>query len=1314
MCACYRRPVARSPQFDVFLSHPHTVSDHVHRLADGLRRHDLTPWLDVEQMAAGADVDHAISNGMADSHCCAVFVADDTPEGWVRAELSAAVSRSHSVDDFRVFLVLLPGVRKGFDHSHFPSLVTTRVWVDLRWMDDEVAEVELLAAAVRGQPPRRVSADSAPSPDVVCPYVGYRPFDEADTRFFWGRDADVQKMEEALATEPFLAVVGNSGSGKSSAVRACLVPALRTGGLAGDFDDVVVLTPGARPLRQLVAALAERHPQRSVASIHEDLLNSPDTLGVLTNDRVCWVVDQFEEVFTRAAEDEQTAAFVANVLRASRPGGGAAVVIVVRSDFVGYSTQHPGLSERTAAHQYIVKELAGDALTDAIVRPAAAMGVEFERGLVERILSDGAADPGMLPLVQHTLRELWNASDGVLSHAAYDRIGGVRGALARQTEAILRDLTPAQSTVARELLVRMVVLGEGERDTKRPLALAEARKVGAPEDVDAVIDRLATKRLMTAGDDEIELTHDSLLHEWPQLRSWIDERRDDIRTREALGREARRWMDARDDGTEDDSYLLSGHRLAAATAWAGRQPAVPTHVLDFLAASATAATLRSRAAVTRRRIVTAVAMATIVALAAISAFALFQWQQSSERRRAAESLALLAESAAVVRTDPALAVALVLEAETIEEADAARSAEAFREAWAAFTSREYQPRPAFAADDNWVWAVAWSPDGERVASAGSDGRLKLWDLATNEAVFDVQDHTGSVSGVAWSPDGERVVTAREDGRLQVWDLASGAVDMVLEGHGDWVRDVAWSPGGDRIASASSDGTVRVWDAASGGTVAVLEGHSGWVRDVAWSPDGDLLATAGTDETVRVWEAAGGEALQILRGHVDWVRGVAWSPNGDRLVSGGQDASVRLWDLATEESMVLEGHSQAVWSVAWSRSGDQVASASEDGAVRVWDAESGSATLRLAGHTNGVRDLAWSPDGERIVSGGEDGAVRVWDVVSPAATRVLHGHDGRALRVGWSPSGDRIVSASSDRTLIIWDSTSGVPVASLVGHEDWARDVAWSPDGRRVVSAGSDGTVRIWDAASGTEEATLSDDRFELRTVAWSPSGERLASAGEDQDVHIWDVASGSSRPLVGHTGRVHDLAWAPGGDRVASASADGTVRVWDLASSDATLTFAEHNGDVHGVAWSPSGEQLVSVGDDEVVRVWDAASGEVAIALAGHSGSVLGVAWSPDGDRLASVGEDRTLRVWDLDVGVSAIVFEGHVGSVSGVAWSPDGTRVVSSSFDQTLRISPAPDRNGACDLIRPYVRRSGVADRVPDGRTPVACDGFRPVGASG
>ncbi|WP_019502891.1 NB-ARC domain-containing protein [Pseudanabaena sp. PCC 6802] len=544
-----------------------------------------------------------------------------------------------------------------------------------------------------------------------------------------------------------------------------------------------------------------------------------------------------------------------------------------------------------------------------------------------------------------------------------------------------------------------------------------------------------------------------------------------------------------------------------------------------------------------------------------------------------------------------------------------------------------------------VMEVAWSPDGQRLASASIDTTVKLWHGQTGEHLKTLQGHTNQVMSASWSPDGNLLATGSEDCTIRLWHGQTGETTRILAGHERGVWCIDWSPDGKHLVSSGDDCTVRLWDVQTGKAIGIYTGHTGGVWSVKFSPDGRSLASGSQDRTIRLWDARSGNTVRMLEGHGDWVCTVAWSPDGLVLASGSSDRTVRLWDPETGQTLkILQGHTNIVWSLHWSPSQPLLASGGEDQMVRIWNTQTGQILKVVRGYANGIWSVAWQPEPRSVMaathwrpllaSGSEDDLVRVWDPNAGQELKTLEGHTNRIWAVAWSPGGQILASASGDRTVKLWDVETGRSLRTLKGHSDRVYSVSWSMVEPILASCSQDRTIKIWNVQTGQLLKTLSGHENGVTSVAFSPDGQVLASASEDTTVRLWDARSGELLSILsGHADRVMSVRFSPDGKKLLSAGEDRTIRLWQVCTGAPELTLQGHANRIWSAQFSPDGSAIASCSFDLTVRLWDAATGASLRTLEGHTSIVWSVSWSVDGKTLATGSEDETIKLWDVGTG---------------------------------------------------------------------------------
>ena len=1149
---------------------------------------------------------------------------------------------------------------------------------------------------------KRAAAAESPTPGEA-PFKGLQHFDEADADLFFGRERLVARLIARLHEEPFLTVIGASGSGKSSLVRAGLLPVIRRGERLEDGTQpltnspqwiVRVLTPTAHPLEALAEALTQDYDSvTTTTTLMDDLAQDARSLHFAvkrklarlsastsevtqpasvkaSDNRLLLVVDQFEELFTLCRDDAERRAFVDNLLTATAPEtqGQTVVVVTLRADFYAHCAQFANLRERLARRQEYIGPMSAEELRRAIEEPARQGSWEFEPGLVNWLLHDVGDEPGALPLLSHALLETWSRRRGrTLTFGGYTASGGVRGAIAKTAESVYQDLPPDQQTMARNIFMRLTELGEGTQDTRRRAALSELTP--RPELaglVSAALQTLAGARLITVGEATVEVAHEALIREWPTLRQWLADNREGLRLHRHLTEAVQAW----DALGRDPGELYRGVRLAQAQEWAQEHPD-ELNVLErtFLEAATELAQQEDAERETQRQRELEAAQQ----LAESS-----QKLAETERQRAEEQT----HSAGHLRQQRrylvgAFGIALVLLVVAalagLQAVQNARQADTnAAQAVAQQSTAEAASTQAIAQQSAAEAERARAERSARTASARQLAGAALAQLNVNperSILLALQAVTTTYSV------GEPVLPEAEEALHQA--LLTSRIQITLNPLAGPLTALAYTPDGQNLIVGLRDPLAQIWDVNTRQIRATLEGaHTLAITALSVSPDGKRIATASADGTAIVWDAATSQALLTFAKHTAPLTALSFSPNGKQIATASIDKTAYVWDATTGEVSFAVSDTAPIRSLAFSPDGQSLALTS-DARVNVWDLTDGQIAFILDGHSTTVNDVAFSPDGTRMATASEDTTARIWETGSGKDLLILSGQASSMTNVAFSPDGTLVATASFDGLVKVWDtfavSSGEQELFTLAGHASEVSDLVFSPDGQRLATTSIDGTIKVWDLTPSREQFTLVGHIARTLSVAYNPQGTQLASTSDDSTAIVWDAVTGQRLlTLNGHSNRVYNVVYSPDGTRLATASADGRAMVWDALTGKALLTLTGHEvgsvtsflSGVTGVAFSPDGTRLATSGADQTAKVWDAVTGENLLTLTGHQGALTSVRFSPDGARLLTTSADKTARVWDATTGAVLLTLTGHQNLIWNATYSPDGQHIATASRD--------------------------------------------------
>ena len=1123
------------------------------------------------------------------------------------------------------------------------------------------------------------------------PFRGLEYFDYEHRAIFFGRDAEIRKVVEQLLRReaygaPGILVEGASGSGKSSFMRAGLLPALvNPSAQSPSAAEKLRRRPVRASVRDaiwraghLANAAGEQHLAQSILECWRALPELADRLPAACTslmaladerakhwpltDRFVWLIDQLEELFALGVEDSAVNALGRFLLRLQAEG--VWTLACIRADAVPQLKEHATLREVFGANEgeYYLETMSGTALDDVIGRPAEAAGLSF--GLspsgkrLDQVLREElyAMRENTLPLLQFTLQELYQRRSGtVLQYEAYQELGGLAGSVASAAEAAWQ-ADPACVDALPRVFRGLIGVDDEGRPSKRYAPIAE---IATGDTQRELLNRLVDVRLcitdQSDGSAVVSFAHEALLRTWPRLRDWLIRESALLQARDLLVAEARRWEQ---HNKQRDWLVTAPDRLASDARVIETDMPLPEIARQFAQQSARRATRVQRV---RRLAVLSIAGLAIVAVA----FGRAALKQRDAALLAQQSSLTQAASARLQNDDVATATAVILDAFGNRAQRRRYSADALgvlQEARAA-------DRQLIAINTPDVVEVAlFSPDGRHIASGSDDGVTHIWDAATGQPLLALRGHAKSVRSAAFSPDGRRIATASWDNTVRIWDTTNAQELSQISVSGPLT--VGFSPDGQRVITGSRDRTARIWSSLNGQELLVLQGHTDNVVRAQYSSDGQRIVTASFDNTARVWDGANGKQLLVLNGHTDKVMSAMFSPDGRRIVTAAWDNTARIWDAATgAQLLVLIGHTNKLLGAAFSPDGRYVVTGSFDKTARIWDAATGRQLSVLSGHTNYVSAATFSPDGLRILTGSFDKTVRTWDAASARQLIAFRGHADRVTRAAFSPDGHSVVTASRDKSARIWDSTTGEQVRALDGHTNYVMSAAFSPDGRRIVTASLDKTVRMWDAASGRQLVILSSMPTFVFGAAFSPDGNRIVAILYDRTARILDAATGQQLlSLSGHTNSIEQASFSPDGRRVVTASDDGTARIWDAQTGRPLMVLRGHTAGVMGAEFSADGRRVVTASDDKTARLWDTESGQELLVFGGHTEGMGSASFSPDGSRIVTSDGSR-IRIWDTSTGEQLTALTGHTMAVNTAVFSPDGKRVLSASDDRTARV---------------------------------------------
>jgi WD40 repeat protein/DNA-binding SARP family transcriptional activator len=963
--------------------------------------------------------------------------------------------------------------------------------------------------------------ETTPTPGEP-PYKGLEHFDVNDEALFFGRETLTTRLVAYVQNHQLLAVIGASGSGKSSLLRAGLIPALYQE-LRDPKWRVEVITPTEHPLESLEAIITNQPPNTS-KFLMEMLSKEPDYLveriqqapKKQAESEFLLVIDQFEEIFTLCKNEAERKCYIDQLVALLEVSPSTRMVIALRADFYAHCADYPDLTHLLARNQEYIGPMNLEEIRRAIEQPARQNGWDFQPGLVDLLLREIRDEPGALPLLSHALLETWQRRSGrTMTLKGYAESGGVRGAIAKTADRVFHQrLTAHQQILARNIFLRLTELGEETQDTRRRVDISElVSNPGSLSGIQEVLDILAEARLITLSQDSAEVAHEALIREWPVLRHWLAEDRQGLVLHRHLTEAAQEW-EAMD---RDEGELYRGARLVQALDWAASH-SDHLNLLEqnFLEASRNLAdrenierekqrqqeleAAHKLAEVEQQRAeeqtktaarlkIRSFMLASLFIIAVIlGSAALFAWRQSVAEAAANHSL-LLANSAQqlnqVGRGDLALALAL----ESIKMKNPPE------EALRLFRAAAMGPGTiaVFEGHRLPVLTAAISPD-QHLALSGScrqlddqnnclEGELILWDLVNKQEVRRWNGHTDWIHSAAFTPDGKYAISGSADASLIQWDISTAAPVHEYVGHTDSITSLSISPDGNYLLSGSMDGTIIVWNVESGSLFQIFDGKSGGITSAAFAPDQKSALAATEVGQLILWDINSGQLIRSYAGHTARINAAVISPDGSQILSSSEDLSLRLWDVETGEIIQQQTINCRPNQLGFGQDGN-TAFVSCESILFQWNVENWQEKQYYRGHSGFITAFDISSDGRLGITASQDGTLRLWSLNGQFDFKTENTGIREVYAMVVHPDGSHLLLAAESP--LLWNVRARQVVRTYAGFQGYIAPgaVAVSPNGRFLAAAGGIWppedvrSLMIWDIESGEalcEPVGASDD-----------------------------------------------------------------------------------------------------------------------------------------------------------------------------------------------------------------------------------------------